>query len=121
MKHENKIQDFLAAHSLWERYDLRKKLNAVLDKEETANVMLLGFIPDAFQIDILKRTVRLLEVDGHSYTDKDKMRLIAEFWYEMDSRSWSVELHTIYLFTGAGSILTDNDLAKHWFDAYVLA
>jgi hypothetical protein len=120
MKHEDKIQEFLRGHLLWERYNLRKKLNVMFDKEETLGVPLLGFIPDAFQIDAPNCTVRLLEVDGHSYTDNDKMFLIAEFWYEMDVRSWFVELHTVHLFTNATSILTDSDLAKHWFSQYAV-
>jgi hypothetical protein len=121
MKHEDKIQEFLREQPLWERYNLRKKLNAVFAKEETFGIPLLGFIPDAFQIDAQNCTVRLLEVDGHSYTDNDKMFLIAEFWYEMDARNWSVELHTVHLFTNATSVLTDNDLAKHWFSQYAVA
>ena len=121
MKHEDKIQEFLREQPLWERYNLRKKLNVMFAKEETLGIPLLGFIPDAFQIDAQNLIVRLLEVDGHSYTDNDKMFLISAFWYEMDTRSWSVELHTVHLFTNATSILTDNDLAKHWFNQYALA
>tara|TARA_R110000868_G_scaffold311451_1_gene572462 strand:- start:271 stop:636 length:366 start_codon:yes stop_codon:yes gene_type:complete len=121
MKHEDKIQKFLREQPLWERYNLRKKLNVIFTKKEDCEIPKLGFVPDAFEIDEQGRIVRLLEVDGHSYTDNDKMFLIAAFWYEMDARSWSVELRTVNLFTNATSILTDNDLARHWFSRYDLA
>ena len=113
-KHEQAIQDFLISNSTWERYELRKKLNNIFDLEETGRLDALGFIPDAFEIDKPNNTVRLLEVDGHSYTDPEKMDLICEFWYDMDARSWLVELHTLHLFTGAFSIMTDSNLAKQW-------
>jgi hypothetical protein len=113
-KHEQAIQEFLTSHLTWERYQLRQKLNNMFDAEETAGLNALGFIPDAFEIDKLNKTVRLLEVDGHSYTDSKKMGLICEFWYDMDARSWLVELHTLHLFTGASSIMTDSDLTKEW-------
>ena len=118
--HDKAVANFLASHPNWQRVGLRKKLNAVFFKNEEYEVPLLGFVPDAFQIDEPTCVVRLLEVDGHSYTNNDKMFLIANFWYEMDSRSWSVELHTIDLFTGARSILPDSKLARHWLDRYVV-
>jgi len=121
MKHEDKIQEFLREHPLWERYNLRKKLNALYKPDDELGISVLGFVPDAFQIDAQNCIVRLLEVDGHSYTDSDKMNLIVNFWCEMDYHSWSVELHTVHLFTNATSILTDINLAKHWYNRYDLA
>jgi hypothetical protein len=119
--HNKAVANFLASHPTWHRVGLRKKLNAVFAKEEVWELPPLGFVPDAFEINESHRAVRLLEVDGHSYTNSDKMFLIASFWYEMDSRSWSIELRTIDLFTGASSILSDSKLARHWFDRYVVA
>jgi hypothetical protein len=113
-KHEQTVQDFLISHPVWERHELRKKLNKMFEADETLGLNALGFIPDAFEIDKSNNTVRLLEVDGHSYTDPKKMGLISEFWYDMDARSWFVELHTIHLFTNALSVMTDTDLAREW-------
>ena len=119
--HDKAVANFLARHLTWQRVGLRKKLNAVFAKDEVCELPRLGFVPDAFEISESQNAVRLLEVDGHSYTNSHKMFLIANFWYEMDSRSWSVELRTIDLFTGASSILSDGKLARHWLDRYVVA
>jgi hypothetical protein len=117
-KHNQIVASFLADYPAWQRVGLRKQLNAVLEQYETEPVPALGFVPDAFQIDSLISTVRLLEVDGHSYTDSNKMFLIVNLWYEMDARSWSVELWTVDLFTKAASILTNYDLSQHWHDRF---
>ena len=117
-KHNQMVASFLADYPAWQRVGLRKQLNAALEKDEVEPVPELGFVPDAFQIDSLISTVRLLEVDGHSYTDSNKMFLIVNLWYEMDARSWSVELWTVDLFTKAASILTDHDLSQHWHDRF---
>jgi hypothetical protein len=113
-QHEQVICKFLLDNPSWERHQLRKKINKIFEQEEYVGVSLLGFVPDAFKIDAEKRTVQLLEVDGHSYSKPNKVTLICNFWYEMDARSWFVELQTIHLFTGAKSYLKDNDLAYKW-------
>ncbi len=112
--HEQTIRDFLSSHPTWERTQLRKKLNDIFNEQEELDISKLGFVPDGFEIHVESQTVRLLEVDGHSYTKPEKMTLISDFWYEMDTRSWTVELHTVHLFTGAVSVMTDSDLSHQW-------
>jgi hypothetical protein len=118
-QHEQVICKFLLDHSSWDRHQLRKKINKIFEQEETDGVPLLGFVPDAFKIDANKRTVQLLEVDGHSYSKPNKVTLICNFWYEMDVRNWFVEFQTIHLFTGSKSYLKDDDLASKWHSRWV--
>ncbi len=116
-KHEQAISDFLAANPTWRKNKFRSTLNEELGAEEIEHVSAnLGFIPDAYEIDVPNTTVRLLEVDGSSYTKVQKLRRIAVFALELDDRSWFTELHTIHLVTGAKSMLTDADLCRHAFN-----
>lgn len=116
-EHEKTIDNFLAARPTWAKHGFRGALNKHLESEEIEPVAAnLGFIPDAYEIDTANATVRLLEVDGSSYTKKEKLRRIAAFAWELDARMWFTELHTIQLFTGARSVLTDDDLCGHMLE-----
>ena len=112
-KHEQTIQEFLRHQKEhgWQRYGLRKRLNAIFDEE----IPHLQFIPDAFRVDVSGHgTVTLLEVDGHSMLTPVKLKKIVNLWYELDVRSWSLNLITINLFTGAVGKTPDIELARIW-------
>ena len=115
--HEQKIQEFVILHPNWQRTNLRKNLNKIFKniEDDDEGIPLLKFIPDAYEIDVSMRIVRLLEVDGTSYTNSEKIIHICNFWFEMDCRSWFVELQTIHLFTGSTSIMNDDDLTQKWY------
>ena len=113
-KHEQIIQEFLQSQKEdgWQRYGLRKRLNAIFGRDE---MPLLQFIPDWFRIDASGLgKVTLLEVDGHSMLKPRKLKKIVNLWYELDVRSWSLDLITVNLFTHAVSETSDIQLARVW-------
>jgi len=112
-EHELVIQDFLAKNPGWRKNGLRKEINAVMGYDVVGR---LGFIPDAFQIDVDAQCVRLLEVDGESHTLPEKLSLMCDLWMCLDSLSWSMELTTINLFTGSVAITSDLQFTKLWHD-----
>jgi len=112
-EHELVIQDFLAKNPGWRKNGLRKEINAVMGYDVVGP---LGFIPDAFQIDVDAQYVRLLEVDGESHTLPEKLARMCDLWFCLDSLSWSMELITINLFTGSKAITSDLQFTKLWHD-----
>lgn len=110
-KHSEAIDQFLAENPMWMKYGLRKTINGILEDFETDGFHNnLGFVPDAFEIDVESKTVRLLEVEGSNRISKVKMEKLAFFAWDMDCRSWFTELHIISLITGARSKVTDDEL-----------
>ena len=116
--HDAVIRAFMSEHPTWQRTGLRRQLNQALGKD-AEKIAMLGFIPDAFEID--PPYVRLLEVAGHSYIDNTKTQLITGFWAELDDRSWSCELYLINLFVGTQNVLTDRDLMRLYLDCRLVA
>lgn len=113
-KHEQIIQEFLQRRKEdgWQRYGLRKRLNAIFGCDEMPH---LQFIPDGFRIDASGLgKVTLLEVDGHSMLKPRKLKKIVNLWYELDVRSWSLDLITVNLFTHAVSETPDIEFARVW-------
>lgn len=109
--HEKAIQEFLAENPTWTNRGLRKTINLILeDLEDVGFDGSLGFIPDAFEIDLESRTIRLLEIEGSNRISKAKMEKLAFFAWDMDCRAWFTELHIISLITGARSKVTDDEL-----------
>jgi hypothetical protein len=111
--HDAAIQEFLGKNPKWLRHELRKKLNKIFRHEP---VHPLGFIPDAFHIDRKARAVSLLEVDGSSRLDTRKLQLICELWYILDALEWSCTLTTFHLPAKTKSVMTDDQLCRHWHD-----
>lgn len=110
-KHGEEIDRFLVENPTWGKYGLRKTINLILeDLEDEGFDNSLGFVPDAFEIDLENKTIRLLEIEGSSRITKSKMESIAMFAFEMDCRMWFTELHIINLITGARSKVTDDEL-----------
>jgi hypothetical protein len=110
-KHEEAVQKFLAENPMWANRGLRKTINLILeDLEDVGFDNSLGFIPDAFEIDLESRTIRLLEIEGGNRISKAKMEKLAFFAWDMDCRAWFTELHIISLITGARSKVTDDEL-----------
>ena len=115
-KHENVILAFLRENPSWQRKGLRNAVNKLLKAEDEELIHAsLQIVPDAFVIEPNK-TVRLLEVDGYSFSTPIKLQRLLNFWYELDCRSWSLEMTTIHLFTNAKSVITDDQFAGMWFD-----
>jgi hypothetical protein len=112
-KHNETIAQFLAANPSWHLVGLRSKLNSIFD---AAPIHHLGFIPDAFQIDVDHKTVRLLEVDGESFMRQKKLTRVCDLWFVLDCLDWFCELTTVDLLTGAKSVLSDEQLAYHWHE-----
>jgi hypothetical protein len=112
-KHNQTIAQFIAADSAWQLVGLRRKLNAIFDD---APIHQLGFIPDAFQIDVDHKTVRLLEVDGESFMRQKKLTRVCDLWFVLDCLDWFCELTTVDLLTGAKSVLSDEQLCRHWHE-----
>jgi len=99
-KHEEAVQKFLAENPTWANRGLRKTINLILeDLEDVGFDYSLGFIPDAFEIDVEDRTVRLLEIDDGKRPSKRRMESLAMFIVEMHSRRFLIELHIINMIT----------------------
>lgn len=112
MTHNERIEEFLRAHPGWKRTGLRHDINALVD----VPFQPLGFIPDAFQVQ--PKRVDLLEVEGHSYIAKRKLKHLVEFWSELDYRGWFLTMTVIDAFTGAVSQLADRDFERLWSDTF---
>lgn len=112
-EHSDAIDQFMAENPTWKKYGLRKTINLILeDLEDEGFENSLGFVPDAFDIDLENKTIRLLEIEGSSRITKRKMESIAMFAFDMDGRMWFTELHIINLITGARSKVTDDELLE---------
>lgn len=119
-KHSEAINQFLAENPTWMKYGLRKRINGILeDLEDEGLHNSLGFVPDAFEIDLENKTIRLLEIEDGSRITKRKMESIAFFAFEMDCRMWFTELHIISLITGARSKVTDDELIDLSFEIII--
>jgi hypothetical protein len=112
-KHELTIYDFIKNNKQYKKNGLRKDLLKMWHE-----VPKLDFIPDAFFIDKKNKTIKLLEVDGDSYTDKTKLKKLLDFFDFVDCHSWFLELKTISLFTGAISTIKDDDFKKLYWDNF---
>ena len=120
--HEQIIVDFVSARPTWKRYELRKNIGeafkyleiqeGTLENDWENPISNLGYIPDAFNIDIENRKVNLLEVDGTSATNKRKLIRMIRLWCALDFYDWSVNLTSISVHTGAISFMDDNHFAK---------
>lgn len=115
MTHEEVVAHFVRERPEWRRDGLRQALLRSIDPAEPIGH--LAYVPDAYYVAPAARfgTVQLLEVDGHSYTDKRKLRKMLRLWAWLDAHSWAMALTTINLFTGAISTTTDDDFARLWW------
>jgi hypothetical protein len=120
--HEQIIVAFISVRSAWKRYELRKNIGEAFKSIEIQEgtfeddwenpIKHLGYIPDAFNVDTQNRVVHLLEVDGTSATNKRKLMRMTQLWCALDYHSWSMDLTSISVHTGAISFMNDDDFAK---------
>lgn len=126
-KHEQIIEDFLLENPNWEKYNLRKKIidgfAQLCDEWETDCdddcknwneyyskhiVKYIRYRPDAFYVDVTNKTINLLEVDGTSITDNNKLNSIIDLWWLTDGEGWFLTLTIINVYTNAINFFDDN-------------
>ena len=107
-RHEKIIVNFMLENPNWKRFQFRKELNKVFADDPFE---ILNYIPDGFYIDIKNNIVNILEVDGTSGTTKQKLNKMIDLWWEIDGRSWFLNLTSISVYTEAKSIMTDSDFS----------
>ena len=107
-KHEEIIVNFILENPNWKRFQFRKELNKVFADDPFE---ILNYIPDGFYIDKEKNTITLLEVDGTSGTTKGKLNKMIDLWWQIDGRSWFLNLVSISVYTEAKSFMQDADFS----------
>lgn len=113
--HESAIADFILENPDYQRYGLFKNLDELFSGEcegefVSSGLRNFGYTPDAFHIDSSSRILKLLEVDGHSYTDVNTIRKLIDLWWFLDYHDWSAQLIIWNLFTGSKNTFSDK-----WF------
>lgn len=113
--HEVAIADFILNNPDYQRYGLFKTLDDLFsgycDGEfVSSGLRNFGYTPDAFHIDPTSKILRLLEVDGHSYTDIKTIQKLIDLWWFLDDNGWSAHLTIWNLFTGSRNTFDDE-----WF------
>ena len=107
-RHEEIIVNFMLENPNWKRFQFRKELNKVFTDDPFE---ILNYIPDGFYIDVKNNTVNILEVDGTSGTTKGKLNKMIDLWWQIDGRSWFLNLTSISVYTEAKSIMIDSDFS----------
>ena len=113
-KHNATIAAYTSERKGWKTRRLGREFSAATQQEH----VYLGFIPDAFRIDVANKTVWLLEVDGDSYTRERKLRRQLAFLTSVDGSGCFLHQTTINLLTGEISIIDDEGWCRLWNDAY---
>ncbi len=92
---ESKAKSFIKRrYDNAQEFGFRKNVTAALGEWSDIGEWYINFIPDLYQINEKKKTIRIWEIEDTNPLSESKMQKLIKMWFYLDCEDWDFEVIT---------------------------